>query len=78
MKKIFLSSIAALAIGAVAVFNLNIANQDSAMSDVSLANVEALASGENGVRITTCLGLWGTCTLPSGTISREPAFYIEL
>jgi hypothetical protein len=55
MKKIFLSSVAAQAIGAIATLNMNIANQEQAMSGVSLANVEALASGES-VGVVSCSG----------------------
>jgi hypothetical protein len=41
-NKIF-SSIAVLAVAAVAVWNLNVGSKNGSMSDVMLANVEALA-----------------------------------
>ena len=43
MKKFFLSSMAILAIAAMAAFNVNVNSQENGLSDVSLANVEALA-----------------------------------
>jgi hypothetical protein len=43
MKKKILGGIAILAIAAVAVFNVNFNSQSNDLSDVSLANVEALA-----------------------------------
>jgi hypothetical protein len=45
MKKI-LGGIAILAIAAVAAFNVGFNSQSDGLSDVSLANVEALADGE--------------------------------
>ncbi len=42
------------------------------------ANVEALANGEGGVSISTCLGVLGPCTLPNGTVSKAPAVEIQL
>ena len=44
MKKIFFGSIAVLAIAAMAAFNVNMNTQENGLSDVSLANIEALAS----------------------------------
>ena len=46
-KKIF-GSIAVLAIAAIAAFNININANENGLSDISLANVEALADGEGG------------------------------
>jgi hypothetical protein len=69
MKKKFICGFAALAIGAVATFNLNVANRDSATSDVSLANVEALASGESGTgNAVTCY---------SSSVSKSGATYYD-
>jgi hypothetical protein len=42
-RKIFLSGFAALSIAAIAVFNLGLVSKSSGMSDVSMANIEALA-----------------------------------
>jgi hypothetical protein len=47
MKKIFVG-IAILAITAVAAFNVNMNTQKSELSDLSLANVEALAQESGG------------------------------
>ena len=49
MKKIILSSIFALALIATVGFGVNKSmNSDGNLSDLALANVEALASGEGG------------------------------
>jgi hypothetical protein len=47
-RKILLSGFAALSIAVVAVFNLGLVSKSSNLSDVSLANVEALAASANG------------------------------
>jgi hypothetical protein len=47
MNKKFLSGFAVLAIAAVAAWNVNFNSQTNGMSDLALANIEALA-GENG------------------------------
>ena len=39
------------------------------------ANIEALANKE--ISIITCLGFWGDCTLPSGTVSKAPAIEVN-
>jgi len=44
MKKKFFGSLAVLAIAAVAAFNVNINASEEGLSDISLANAEALAS----------------------------------
>ena len=44
MKKKIFGSIAVLAIAVIATFNVNVNAQESGLSDVSLDNVEALAS----------------------------------
>jgi hypothetical protein len=43
MKKYIISGIAVLAIAAVAAWNVSVNSQNSALSDIQLANVEALA-----------------------------------
>lgn len=48
MKKIILGGIAALAIAAIAIWNVNLGNsQKSELSNLALANVEALAGEGN-------------------------------
>ena len=44
MKKKIFGSLAVLIIAAITAFNVNINSQEEGLSDVSLANVEALAS----------------------------------
>ena len=49
MKKVILGGVAAIAIAAFAVVNVNVSSQnENLLSDLALANVEALASGEGG------------------------------
>ena len=48
MKRKILGGIAILAIAAVAALNVNLGNQGNWLSDISLANVEALAGNEPG------------------------------
>ena len=75
-KKIFIS-IAAVAVAAIATVNVNFASQNNDLSDLALANVEALAgecnSCRNGCRdigwgmsqILKCdcsyTGIWSSC-----------------
>ena len=47
MKKKILGGIAVLAIATIAAFNVSLSSQAS-LSDISLANVEALAGNESG------------------------------
>ena len=47
MKKKLLYGLAVVVIAAVAAFNMNVSSNEYGLSDVSLANVEALAQGEN-------------------------------
>ena len=68
MKKMFVYIGAFLVVSAIAV-TVVIANEENEVSKLLNANVEALA--------TTCLGLWGECTLPDGTESKAPAVHIE-
>jgi hypothetical protein len=71
MKMKILGGTALLAIAAVAVFNVNLSSKSNDLSAISIANVEALA-GEGGTTITTCLGLWGSCTTSSGASAKAP------
>jgi hypothetical protein len=61
MKKIIFGSIAVLAIAATIVFNVNLNAQSEKLSDVSLANVEALADGESDTVNYWCCGNSDTC-----------------
>ncbi|GAB6011596.1 NVEALA domain-containing protein [Viscerimonas tarda] len=47
MKKKIFGSLAILAIAAVTVLNVNLSSQKELLSDISLANVEALAQDES-------------------------------
>jgi hypothetical protein len=59
MKKYILGGIAAVAIAAVAVINVNLGSKSNDLSDVSLANIEALAIeiGSTGQWTVTVLGM---------------------
>ncbi|GHV27015.1 hypothetical protein FACS1894176_08470 [Bacteroidia bacterium] len=54
MKNKIFGGIAVLAIAAVAAFNVNVNSQKNDLSDLSLANVEALASEGSGGNSVTC------------------------
>ena len=64
MKKKIFGGIVILAIAAVAAFNVNFDTKSNKLSDISLANVEALATPENGssnntgpAKIVDCPGI---------------------
>ena len=59
-KKKIIGLLAAGLIAAVATTNLNIATQESGLSEVSLANVEALADSEKPP-VYNCPGGWTVC-----------------
>ncbi|MBD1432866.1 hypothetical protein H8B06_08525 [Sphingobacterium sp. DN00404] len=69
MKKKILGGIVAVAITAVAAVNVNFNNEsEDALSALSLANVEALADGEEPDKGVTCDGS-GSVTCPlDGTL----------
>jgi hypothetical protein len=80
MKKKILGGIAVMAIAAVTAFNVNFTTQDNNLSDISLANVEALAQNESGTGGKTCyktvttkdsskIFYCGTCSWVDGTDS---------
>ncbi|MDR1502588.1 MAG: NVEALA domain-containing protein [Prevotella sp.] len=77
MKRIYLSMIIIAAIASAAAWNFNRNQNEAGLSDLTLANVEALASGEGGTTATTCLGLWGSCSTPSGATSKAPLVEIS-
>ena len=64
MKKKILVGFAALAIAAVAALNVNFGTNGYKLSDISLANVEALAQDENGGNSPewTCYSQYETCS----------------
>jgi hypothetical protein len=65
-KKMILGGIAAIAIAAFAVVNVNVNSQNDNLSDLMLANVEALASGEGiGNPCTGPKDPWCHCTNPN-------------
>jgi hypothetical protein len=63
MKKIILGGVAAIAIAAFAVVNVNINSQnENLLSDLALANVEALADNEGGSVSIPCTIYNSTCS----------------
>jgi hypothetical protein len=55
MNKKILVGIAVFVTASVATFNVNLNSQTGkAVTDISLANVKALADGENGTTVGTC------------------------
>ena len=73
-KAILFAIISAMIICSLSVFfNVNLSNRST--NELFDSNVEALARGE--VNVSTCLGLWGECTLPNGTKSKAPAIEIS-
>jgi hypothetical protein len=77
MKKIILTGIAVFALAVVATINLSLNTKKNSLSAISLANVEALAR-ENGTTITSCLGIWGSCSTASGATSKAPLVEVNL
>jgi hypothetical protein len=66
MKKIILGGVAAIVIAVMAAVNVSMNSQNENLSDLALANVEALAAGEGTgsgntgpAEIVDCAG-WGT------------------
>ena len=55
MKKNFLFGFGVLTIAVVATFTMNVNSNDYGLSDISFANVEALAISENGSDCEGCL-----------------------
>lgn len=73
-KKLFFAG-AALLLAAAAVTGYSLRGESN-LSALLDANVEALAGNE--VTTSSCLGLWGTCMLPGGTISKAPAVEVKV
>jgi hypothetical protein len=64
-----LAGIAILAIAGIATFNVSLNSQNRKVGGISLANVKALASGEDGTSVGTCY-----LTTNSGTVSEWKVF----
>jgi hypothetical protein len=82
-KNVFCGIAACVIIAAVVAWNVsvNFSSQKNELSDISLANVVALAAGESGgsgKTITSCLGLWGPCSTASGATSKAPLVEVNL
>lgn len=45
-------------------------------SDLFRQNVEVLSDAEGGVGVTTCLGLWGKCSVAGGE-SKAPLVHVD-
>ena len=60
MKKNILKATLVVAFALIAGMNVYNAQKSDVMSDLALANVEALA-GSGETTIECCLALWGTC-----------------
>ena len=61
MKKKLFYGFAVLGIAVVVAFNMNLSSNGSGLSDISLANVEALARDEGGGNCDGCADIgWGT------------------
>ncbi|MDR1338700.1 MAG: hypothetical protein LBK58_01370 [Prevotellaceae bacterium] len=72
MKKYLLSGIALFLFAGAVVVAINATlNSRSNMSSIALENVEVLTR-ENGTTVTSCLGLWDSCTTSSGASSKAP------
>lgn len=70
-KKLFICILAAGSIAAVAMTNLNIVSNQKDLSNLTLANVEALAENENGPK-PSCFWHAEKLTCPNGrTIDRS-------
>lgn len=66
MKKLFFCIIAAILI-AIAAINLNLNSGKSALSDLTLANIEALArneGGDGGIALMDCYGAFSNTVAP--------------
>ena len=69
MNKKLIGSIAVIAIAALTAFNVNVNSKESGLSEVSLANVEALASE---ISVYSCYAychqyLWHYCIIRNGS-----------
>ncbi len=76
-KKFLFGSAAALLIAVGAYLNTQMARSEQQVSDLTLANIEAMAG--LGIPdlppikgVAACLGWWGPCSTPSGGESKAP------
>ena len=76
-KKI-LGIFAALAIAVVTAFNVNINSQEKGLSDVSLANVEALAQEDGGTTVWCCNSFFTCKGDICGTVTYSDTGRVEL
>ena len=76
MKKKLLFAAGAMVIAAAVSAAVCLNFGQTRHNDLFEQNLDALARGE-GVKISTCLGLKGECTLPNGTTSKAPAVEFE-
>ena len=61
MKKTIIGSIAVLAISVTIALNMNLGKQGNGLSDISLANIEALAEESSTGAGYYCCGQFGQC-----------------
>ena len=73
MKKKFLGIVAAVAVVAIAGVNYLQMNQSTELSDLALANVEALAQGESGPK--DCPGGLTLCAWINDPLSGSVTYY---
>jgi len=73
-KKNIYASITVFAISAMAAFNVNVNTQDNVISDLSLANVEALASetSEEFLKATGCIAVWEVSNCNGYSYAKKP------
>ena len=70
MKKKIMYAVACVALAVVAGWNYQQNQKDVAMSDLTLENIEALASGEGG-SVRCCPDPGDECKLSSGDILKD-------
>ena len=61
MNKKTIKAVLFAAVVAVVGYNVYETRREEPMSEIALANVEALASGEGGTSVKICLAIWGEC-----------------
>ena len=61
MNKKTIKAVLFAAVVAVVGYNVYETQREEPMSEIALANVEALASGEGGTSVKICLAIWGEC-----------------
>ena len=61
MNKKTIKAVLFAAVVAVVGYNVYETQLEEPMSEIALANAEALASGEGGTSVKICLAIWGEC-----------------